>query len=151
MQKKIAAAATGGILSSPGKQNGNPGSKVKRKKMRLGRKTFLLLSILFCSLALAQAEDKFGVKVYDGAKYDADSTAIMAQIYVHGAACYRSSDALQKVIDFYSKLPGVTVVHTSDKWATFKLNGVTITLQNPWLDMKTGKHNTDTLISIVKN
>jgi hypothetical protein len=25
MQKKIAAAATGGILSSPGKQNGNPG------------------------------------------------------------------------------------------------------------------------------
>jgi hypothetical protein len=25
MQKKIAAAATGGILSSPGKQNGNSG------------------------------------------------------------------------------------------------------------------------------
>jgi hypothetical protein len=25
MQKKIAAAATGGTLSSPGKQNGNPG------------------------------------------------------------------------------------------------------------------------------
>jgi hypothetical protein len=26
MQKKIAAATTGGMLSSPGKQNGNPGS-----------------------------------------------------------------------------------------------------------------------------
>ena len=118
--------------------------------MRLGRKTFLLLSILFCSLALAQAEDKFGVKVYDGAKYDADTTAILAQMGMQGA-CYRSSDALQKVIDFYSKLPGVTVVDTNDKGAMFKLNGVTITLQNPWLDMKTGKHNTDTLISIVKN
>ena len=28
MQKRIAAAATGGILSSPGKQNGNSGSEV---------------------------------------------------------------------------------------------------------------------------
>ena len=67
------------------------------------------------------------------------------------AGCYRSADSLTKVIAFYSKLPGVTVIHTGDKGAMFKLNGVTITLQSPWMNQKTGVRNTDTLISIVKN
>ena len=67
------------------------------------------------------------------------------------ASCYRSSDDLTKVIAFYSNLPGVAVIHTSDKGAMFKLNGVSITLQSPWMNMKTGTRNTDTLISIVKN
>jgi hypothetical protein len=31
------------------------------------------------------------------------------------------------------------------------VNGVNVTVQSPWLNMKTGVHNTDTLISIVKN
>jgi hypothetical protein len=54
-------------------------------------------------------------------------------------------------VAFYSKLPGVAVIHTGDKGAMFKLNGVTITLQSPWMNMKTGVRNYDTLISIVKN
>jgi hypothetical protein len=55
------------------------------------------------------------------------------------------------VVAFYSKLPGIVVIHTSAKGAMFKLNGVSITLQSPWMNMKTGARNTDTLISIVKN
>ncbi len=118
--------------------------------MRVARGTFLLALTFLFTLLLASAEDKWGVKVYDGAKYDADTSAFIAQMGGQ-ASCYRSSDDLTKVIAFYSKLPGVTVVHTSAKGAMFKLNGVSITLQNPWMNQKTGTRNTDTLISIVKN
>jgi hypothetical protein len=118
--------------------------------MRILRITFVLSLTLFFALMLATAEDKWGVKVYDGAKYDAETSAVVAQMGGE-AACYRSSDALAKVVAFYSKLPGITVIHTGDKGAMFKLNGISITLQSPWLNMKTGAHNSDTLISIVKN
>ena len=118
--------------------------------MRTVRSTFLLTLTLLFTLMLASAEDKWGVKVYDGAKYDADTTAFVAQMGGQ-AACYRSSDSLAKLVAFYSKLPGVAVIHTGDKGAMFKLNGVNITLQSPWMNMKTGVRNTDTLISIVKN
>ena len=118
--------------------------------MRIVQKTvlFAVFSCLF--LVLASAEDRFGVKVYDGARYDAETSAVVAQMGAQ-AACYQSDDSLAKVIAFYSKLPGVAVIHTGEKGAMFKLNGVSITLQSPWLNMKTGAHNTNTLISIVKN
>jgi len=106
---------------------------------------------LFFTLMLASAEDKWGVKVYDGAKYDADTSAFVAKMAGQEAACYRSAESLAKLVVFYSKLPGVAVIHTGDKGAMFKLNEVSITLQSPWLNMKTGAHNSDTLISIVKH
>ena len=105
--------------------------------------------LLTPNLTRAQSETKFGVPVYAGAKLDADTTTILAKM-VGQAAAYRSPDALAKITAFYSKLPGVKVVHTDDKGAMFNLNGVNITLQNPWMDMKTGALNKDTLISIVK-
>ena len=118
--------------------------------MRIVRSTFLLPLFLFSALMLSSAEEKFGVKVYDGAKFDADTTAFVAHMGGQ-AACYRSADSLAKLVAFYSKLPGVAVIHTGEKGAMFKLNGVNITLQSPWMNMKTGVRNTDTLISIVKN
>ena len=38
-----------------------------------------------------------------------------------------------------------------DPKGMFKKGGVNITVQSPWMNMKTGQHMTDTLISIVKN
>lgn len=118
--------------------------------MRIIRSTFLLTLTLLFTLTLASAEDKWGVKVYDGAKYDADTSGFVAQMGGQ-ASCYRSSDSLAKLVAFYSKLPGVAVIHTGEKGAMFKLNGVSISLQSPWMNMKTGVRNSDTLISIVKN
>ena len=118
--------------------------------MRIVRSTILLTLTLLFTLMLASAEEKWGVKVYDGAKFDPDTTAFVAHMGGQ-AACYRSADSLAKLVAFYSKLPGVTVIHTGEKGAMFKLNGVTITLQSPWIDMKTHVRNTDTMISIVKN
>ena len=118
--------------------------------MRIVRSTFLLPLFLFSALMLSSAEEKFGVKVYDGAKFDADTSAFVAQMGGQ-AACYRSADDLTKLVAFYSKLPGITIIHTGAKGAMFKLNGVSTTLQSPWMNMKTGTHNSDTLISIVKH
>lgn len=118
--------------------------------MRIVRSTFLLTLTLLFTLMLASAEDKWGVKVYDGAKYDAETTAFVAQMGGQ-AACYRSAAELSKVLAFYSKLPGSVLIHTGAKGAYFKVNGVNVTVQSPWMNMKTGVHNTDTLISIVKN
>jgi hypothetical protein len=67
---------------------------------------------------LSCAEDKWRVKVYEGAKYDADTSAIAAQVGGQ-AACYRSADSLAKLVVFYSKLSGVAVIHTVDKGAIF--------------------------------
>ena len=118
--------------------------------MRIARSTFLLLLCLLPALLPAAAEDKFGVPVYNGAQYDTQTSAVVAQMGGQ-AACYQSADDLAKVVAFYSTLPGIVVIHTSAKGAMFKLNGVSITLQSPWMNMKTGARNTDTLISIVKN
>ena len=118
--------------------------------MRIVRNTFLLTLTLLFTLMLASAEERFGVKVYDGAKFDAETSAFVAQMGGQ-AACYRSADGLAKVLAFYTKLPGSSLIHTGAKGAYFKVNGVNVTVQSPWLNMKTGVHNTDTLISIVKN
>jgi hypothetical protein len=119
-------------------------------KMRIVRSASWLTLLLLGVLLLARAEDKFGVKVYDGARYDAETTAIVSQMGGQ-AACYRSADGLSKVLAFYTKLPGSSLIHTGAKGAYFKVNGVNVTVQSPWLNMKTGALNKDTLISIVKN
>jgi hypothetical protein len=111
---------------------------------------FLLSLVLFSGLLLARAEEKFGVQIYSGARYDAETTAIVTQMGGQ-AACYRTPENLEKVLDFYRKQPGATLVHMGAKGAYFKVNGVNVTVQSPWLNMKTGAQNTDTLISIVKN
>ena len=52
--------------------------------------------------------------------------------------------------EFYKKQPGTTVVHTDATGGMFKKGNVNITVQTPWMNMKTGEHMKDTLISIVK-
>jgi hypothetical protein len=117
--------------------------------MRSARCTFLVMVLACSGLAPGRAEDPFGVRVYAAATYDADTSAAVAKM-AGKASCYRTPDSLAKVIAFYSKLPGVTVVHTGDKGAMFKAKGANITVQSPWMDMKNGTRHTDTLISIVK-
>jgi len=118
--------------------------------LKLRTLTVLFGVVLVAGLLLAGAEDKYGVRVYDGAKYDAGASTFVAQM-AGEASCYRTPDSVSKVDSFYSKLPGVTVVSTSAKGGMFKIGGVTVTVQSPWRDMKTQSINQDTLISIVKS
>jgi hypothetical protein len=58
---------------------------------------------------------------------------------------------VQKVVAFYKKQEGLKSFIADEKNAIFKKGKTDITVQTPWMDMKTGKMNNDTLISIVKH
>lgn len=111
-----------------------------------------LLALWICMTILVgvgNAEEKFGVIVYTGAKYDSGASDFLKQLSPQSAA-YRTGDSVNKVIDFYKKQPGFNLVGDPTKeGAMFRKGKVDITIQNPWMDTKTGKMMKDTLISIV--
>jgi len=53
------------------------------------------------------------------------------------------------VVEFYKKQPGLEFMGGGKESAMFKKGDVDITIQNPWMDMKSGKMMTDTLITIL--
>lgn len=98
----------------------------------------------------ARGEEKHGVAVYPGAKLDAAATDVVRQMTKNDAGCYRTADPVAKVTAFYRKQPGVSVTHEDAETSLSKKGAVDITVQRPWMDLKTGTMNQDTLISIVK-
>src|ERR1039458_6469302 len=118
--------------------------------MKISSLAVFVLAVFVVGLTMAGAEEKFGAKVYDGAKYDAETTqAINSAMKIDGD-CYRTDATVAQVNEFYKKQPDTTEVHTSAKGGLFKKGVVNITVQSPWMNMKTGQHMTDTLISIGK-
>ncbi len=105
-------------------------------------------ALLFAGAALG--EEKHGVPVYPGAKYDGDTSGVLKEQMQLDAGCYRTADAVAKVTAFYKKQPGFEVVGESPEGSMLKKGSVDVTVQRPWLDMKTGTMHQDTLISIVK-
>jgi hypothetical protein len=110
---------------------------------------FVTFLFVLTGLTIAGAEEKFGVATYPGAKFDAETTKVVAQMSTGGAGCYRTGDGVSKVVDFYKKQPGMKYMGGDKESAMLKKGKVDVTVQNPWMDMKTGKKNSDTLISIV--
>ena len=114
--------------------------------MRISKTAVALLA--FCA-AQAVAESQLGVEVYPGAKPDAQVEKQLKESMKLEAKTYRTSDSVAKVAEFYRKQKLEEGPGTSKEGAMFFSKGANLTIQNPWLDMKTGKINNDTLISIV--
>jgi hypothetical protein len=111
-----------------------------------------LLAVLFLvSVISANAEEKFGVKVYDAAKLDAATSKTVSDSMSINAFCYRTNDSVAKVTDFYKKQAGLEFMGRDKENPMLKKGNVDITIQNPWMDMKSGKMRKDTLITIVKH
>ena len=110
----------------------------------------LVLIALAASINVVGAEEKYGVTIYEGAKFDAETSQFVITQMKVDAACYRTSATPSQVNEFYKKQPGMTEVHTGVTGGMFKKGDVTITVQSPWMNMKTGEHMKDTLISVVK-
>lgn len=111
----------------------------------------VLLSLVFSS-ASALAEEKLGVRVYGGASFDASTTKFLKDSMSIEAFCYRTGDPIKKVVDFYKGQPGLKLLHSDDEGALFrKGTDIDVTVQNPWMNMKTGELMKDTLISIVRS
>lgn len=111
-----------------------------------------LAAIAALTIGTAFAEQKFGVEVYPGAKPDAPTTEFLTKSLKMNGTAYVTGDALDKVVAFYKKQPGLTQSPNPDATqAGFSGKGVTITVQNPWADMKAGKINKSTLVSIIQD
>jgi len=110
---------------------------------------FVTFLAVLTGLVIAGTEEKFGVAVYPGAKLDAETTKVVVQMSTGGAGCYRTGDGIAKVVEFYKKQPGLEYMGGDKGGAMLKKGKVDVTIQSPWMDMKTGKKNSDTLISIV--
>ena len=113
------------------------------------RLTIALAACLFISHAAA--EQKHGVEVYPGAKAHAETTEFLQKSLKMQGNAYVTSDSVAKVTDFYKKQPGLKQNPGADSTQSgFMGKGVMVTIQNPWMDMKTSKKETSTLVSIVK-
>ena len=66
------------------------------------------------------------------------------------AAAYRTGDSAAKVMAYYKKQPGITFAGGDEKGGMFRKGEFDVTVQNPWMDTKTGNMINETLISIVK-
>jgi hypothetical protein len=97
----------------------------------------------------AGAEQKHGVEVYPGAKADADVAKAVAKMGIKDAGTFRTNDAVAKVAEFY-RGQKLKQENLDADGALFTGKNVTVTVQRPWMDMKTGTIMKDTLISIVK-
>jgi hypothetical protein len=106
-----------------------------------------LAALLVSSLAHAAAP----APAYPGAKPDAEVAAMLKKKMNMKADAYRTSDPVSKVADFYRKQGLEEMPGTSNTGAAFSpKGGPMLTIQNPWLDMNTGKMMNDTLVIIPK-
>ena len=110
--------------------------------------------VLMMCISSAAAEERLGVAVYPGAKYDPIRTMRLRENpSMHGSA-YRTSDDIAKVTAFYRE-QGLLFLKTgspSKERARFKKvdSDVDVVVQQPWKDAQTGATMTDTLILILK-
>ena len=118
--------------------------------MKCGKMMAFVAVLFFAGLITAGAEEKFDVKIYDGAKHDVSTSKTVSESMSINAACYRTNDSVAKVVEFYKKQPGMQYMGGDKESAMFKKGDIDITIQNPWMDMKNGKMIKDTLITIVK-
>ena len=121
------------------------------------RKLWLAFSVLLVLCAAALAEERFGIQVYPGASYDAanskkkqESMAIDG-LEVAKIADFTTNDSVAKVVTFYKTQPGLKLMgNATNEGAMFRKDKTDVTIQNPWMDMTTGKMMANTLISIVQ-
>ena len=114
-------------------------------------KKLVIAALAALMIGSAAAEQQFGVEVYPGAKPNPDVTKFLKESFKMNGHAYTTSDSVEKVTAYYQKQPGLKQNPGADKTQSgFMGKGVMVTVQNPWLDMKTSKKMDNTLVSIVK-
>jgi hypothetical protein len=116
-------------------------------------KQTIVIAVVVLTLAagFVAAEEKFGVPVYPGAKYDAETSKAVKDMMKMETACYRTEDPISKVAAFYKEQGLKSIGDVTKEGALLRKGKIDVTIQSPWMNMKTGAMMKDTLISIVKN
>jgi hypothetical protein len=122
--------------------------------------------VLILSVMDLGAEERFGMEVYTGAEYEESASEFLQESGAN-AFCYRTGDKMAAVIDFYKGKEGLYLISEDDSSAFFRRCAgeeynkifdrmmpkdcdLDITVQSPWMNMKTEKINNDTLISFTE-
>jgi hypothetical protein len=113
-------------------------------------KSLIAILTVGAVLGVANAEERMGVTVYPGAKYDGDTSKVVKDMMKTDAACFTTADSIAKVAAFYQQQGLKAVGDVTKEGAWFKKGDVDVTIQSPWMNMKTGAMMKDTLVSIVK-
>ncbi len=115
------------------------------------QRTHLLMTAvaLVMTLTASYAQQPSVAAVYPGAAKNDGATELLKQMGLEGTA-YTSSDPLTKVVAFYKGQKDLNATSVDDTGALFEGKDVNVTIQNPWMDGKTGQLTKSTLISIVK-
>ncbi len=119
----------------------------------LTRTTIVAIAFMMC-LSSAAAEERLGVAVYPGAKYDPAGTKRIQNLLSAQGAAYRTSDDIENVIAFYRQqgLLRLKFGSPSKDHARFKKadTGVDVVLERLRIDPQTGATMSGTLIQIIK-
>jgi len=113
----------------------------------LKKSVVVVLGLMISSLVYA--DEKLGVPVYAGAKFEPAATEFAVAMVSGDAYCYSTPDGLDKVVSFY-KRKGLKFVSGDPKQAKLTKGKVEVYVQNPWADVKAQKINQTTLTSISK-
>ncbi len=128
--------------------------------MKLWNLMVLSAALFFAAASTVSAEEKFGVKVYPGAEYEASATEFVRGMATSGEAyCYRTDDGVLELAEFYKQKPGLALIApATEEGAFFNRRcqdnpdcgpDIDLTIQSPWMDMETQEMNHDSLICIV--
>ncbi len=117
-------------------------------------RTSVAAFVFMVCISSAVAEERLGVAVYPGAKYDQARTKLLqSSLSVQGAA-YRTSDDIATVMAFYRKqgLLLLKIGSPSKEHARFKNvdTGVDVVVESLRKDSQTNAKMPDTLIQIFK-
>ena len=111
----------------------------------------IMAGIAALCIGHAAAEQQFGVEVYPGAKPSPEVKEFLTKGLKMQGEAYVTADSVEKVTAFYAKQPGLKQNPGADKTQSgFTGNKVMVTVQNPWMETKSGKKMDSTLVSIVK-
>jgi hypothetical protein len=129
------------------------GAQGKGDTKMMARISVVVFVLMMC-ISSAGAEERLGVAVYPGAKYDPIRTSLIAKNPSMQGAAYRTDDDIAKVIAFYRKqgLLFLKLGSPSKESARFKSVDidVDVVVQSPWNNAQTGATMQDTLILILK-
>lgn len=106
--------------------------------MQLKGLVLLTAVLVLISITIVGAEEKFGVKVYDGATFASTESATLKKMIYSDAAAYHTNDSITKVIEFYKKQPGLEF-SPANEGGRFRKGLVEIIITNPWMVDTTGK------------
>ena len=109
----------------------------------------MAVAMLFTAGAV-RAEDRFGVPVYPGVKYDAATSKSLKDAMGCNGERFQTNDPVAKVAEFYRAKGLRAFGGVTKEAAMFQKGKVDVTIQKPRIDMQTGAMRKSTLISIVK-